>query len=87
MKTVVIGTLMLITFFQNIYGHKQSVDSTNLDYFIGRWQNKSVNQTSNEISYGESDFYWGVGERWLIWSFKMYGHKDTLEVLTLIRAC
>ncbi len=85
MKTAVISALLLVSSFITIYAQKELTNTTSLDYFVGKWQNKSVNQTTNEVTYGESQFYWGIGEKWLHWSFKMYGTKDTLEVLTLIR--
>ena len=85
MRTAVIIALLLANSFINIYAQKELTNTTSLDYFVGKWQNKSVNQTTNEVTYGESLFYWGIGEKWLHWSFKMYGTKDTLEVLTLIR--
>ncbi len=85
MKTAVISTLLLVGSIISGYAQQESTHNASLDYFVGKWLNKSVNQITNEVTYGESQFYWEIGEKWLHWSFKMHGAKDTLEILTLIR--
>ena len=62
MKTVIISTLLLVSSIINIYAQPELINDTGLDYFVGKWQNKSVNQSTNEVTYGESEFYWEIGK-------------------------